>query len=333
MGVNLRELLIRHPISLTELAGKNIAIDAFNSIYQFLAIIRSRDGAPLMDSEGRVTSHLSGLFYRTARLLEVGILPCFVFDGRAPLEKAQTQAERAQIREEARVKYQEALAAGDLESARKFAQQTSYLTQEMINESKELISAMGLPWVQALAEGEAQAAYLAAHGQVWAVASQDYDALLFGASRLIRNLSITGKRKLPGRSAFIEIKPELIDLSESLNFLGLDISALIKAAILIGTDYNPKGYSGIGPKTALKLIREGKFEEYAEKIPNWQKILNIYQKPIVSKDYELKWRQLDSDKIIEILCERHNFNRERVENTLKKIAQPKSAQSDLDAFF
>jgi len=334
MGVNLRDLTLRHEIELSALSGKKIAIDAFNMIYQFLATIRQRDGTPLMDSSGNITSHLSGLFYRTTNLLEQGVLPCFIFDGRPPEEKKETVEAREKIREEAAIKYEEAKEAGRLEEARKYAQQTSHLTQEMIKEAKELISAMGLPWIQAIVEGEAQAAYMARHGQVWAVASQDYDALLFGTPRLIRNLSISGRKKVPGKSIYKEVKLELIDLSETLNFLAIDISALIKIAILIGTDYNPKGYAGIGPKTALKIVREGKFEEYAEKIPNWRKIFNIFTNPPITKDYSLEWRRPDEEKIREILIQRHDFSELRVTNALKKIlkSESKKAQKGLTDF-
>jgi len=321
MGVNLRELTIRHNIEFKDLAGKKIAIDAFNVIYQFLSTIRQRDGTPLMDNQGNITSHLSGLFYRTTKLIEAGIQPCFVFDGQAPAAKADTQAERRRIREEARVKYEAAKKAGKIEEARKYAQQTARLTPAMINEAKELISALGLPWVQAMGDGEAQAAYMAKHGQVWAVASQDYDALLFGTPRLIRSLSVSGRKKVPGKAMYVDVKPEMIDLSETLNFLGIDIEAFVKLAILVGTDYNPHGYKGIGPKTALKIVREGKFEEYADKISNWKKVKNIFMKPAITKDYDLTWRKPNEAKLREILVERHQFSEQRLTSSLKKISQ------------
>lgn len=319
MGVNLRELILKHRIELEELQGKKIAIDAFNQLYQYLAVIRQPDGTPLVDSKGNITSHLSGLFYRTVNLLEAGILPCFVFDGRAPLEKAAVQEAREAIREEARKKFAEALEKGELEEARKYAQQTSKLTAEMISESKELISATGLPWVQAIAEGEAQAAYMCTKGHVWAVASQDYDALLFGTPRLVRNLTISGKKKVANTSAYKETEIELIDLSETLNFLQLDIEGLVKVALLIGTDYNPSGVQGIGPKNAIKVVKEGKFSEYQDKIPNFEKIKNLFLKPYTTSDYSLEWKTPDIAKIKEILVQRHEFSEERVDSAIKRI--------------
>jgi flap endonuclease-1 len=323
MGVKLRDLTLRHQIELSDLSGKIIAVDAFNFLFQFLASIRQADGKPLMDSKGNVTSHLSGLFYRTINLLEAGIKPIFVFDGSAPTEKAAVQEAREVIREEARAKFAAALEKGELEEARKFAQQTSRLTREMVTESKELLAAMGLPWVQAMAEGEAQASFMANKGDVWAVASQDYDTLLFAAPRLIRNLTISGTKKA-------EI--ELIDLSETLNFLQIDIEGLVKIGLLTGTDYNPGGVEGVGPKTALKIIKEKKFDEYKSKILNYERLKNLFLKPLVSRDYELSWSEPNIKKIKEIMCTRHEFSEERIDSAVKRILDRPENQKGLGEF-
>jgi len=319
MGVNLRELVLKHKIELEDMKGKKLAVDAFNILYQFLSTIRQQDGALLTDSKGNVTSHLSGIFYRTINLLEAGILPCFVFDGKAPEEKYGTQEARESVREEARKKHAEALEKEDFEEARKFAQQTSRLTGEMIRETKELVSAMGLPWVQAPAEGEAQASYMCRKGDVWAVASQDYDALLFAAPRLVRNLTISGRKKIAGTEKYAKTEMELIDLAETLNYMQMDIEGFVKMGLLIGTDYNPGGVQGIGPKTAIKVIREGKFDEYKSKIPNGEKLKNLFLKPYTVKDYDLEWKKPNPDKIKEILVSRHDFSDERIDAALKRI--------------
>jgi flap endonuclease-1 len=329
MGVDVRELLIKHPIKLEDLSGKKIAVDAFNSLYQFLAIIRQIDGKPLMDSKGNVTSHLSGLFYRTINLIEADIKPVFVFDGKAPEEKAAVQEAREVIREAAREKFAKALEKGEIEEAKKFAQQTSRLTKDMVMEAKELLSAMGLPWVQAMAEGEAQAAFMCGRGDVWAVASQDYDALSFATPRLIRNLTISGKRKVSSKSIDIDI--ELIDLSECLNFLGIDIERFVEIALLIGTDYNPGGVQGIGPKTALKVIREGKFQDYSGKILNVNRLKQLFLKPLTTTDYSLEWKSPNADKIKQIMVERHEFSEERIDAAIKRI-KDKTGQAGLSGF-
>ncbi len=332
MGINLKDLVIKHPIELEDLKGKKLAVDAFNTIFQFLSIIRQPDGAPLKDSHGNVTSHLSGLFYRTTNLLEAGIMPAFVFDGKAPEEKQATQEAREQVRAEAREKHAEAIEKGNLEEAKKYAQQTSRLTGEMIAESKELLDAMGVPWVQALSEGEAQCAYITKKGHVWATASQDYDALLYGTPRLVRNLSISGKKKIAGTLKYQKVSIELIDLAETLNFLGMDIDSLIKVALLIGTDYNPGGVAGIGPKTALKVVREGKFSEYEAKIPNWKRLFSLFKDAPATTDYSLNWKQPDEKKVKEILVGRHDFKEDRVASTLKRITGIDRGQKGLGEF-
>lgn len=333
MGINLKDLVQKKEIELKDLAGKRIAIDAYNVIYQFLAAIRQRDGTPLMDSKGRVTSHLAGLFSRTANLVEAGVKLCFVFDGQPPELKAETQQQRRLVKEAATKKYEEALKAGKLDEARKYAQQTSHLTPEMVSECKRLIEAMGLPYVQALGDGEAQAAYMAAKGQVFAVASQDYDSLLFGAAYLIRNLTISEKKRIPGTKKYIVVKPEIISLADTLNTLGIDRVGLVKAAVLIGTDFNT-GVRGLGPKTALKVIKENKFEKYANKVPRAEAVMNIFLKPAITNNYILKWGPVKSANIKNILCEEHDFSESRVNSVLNKLSKSKrkQEQANLDSF-
>ncbi|MCD6312629.1 MAG: flap endonuclease-1, partial [Thaumarchaeota archaeon] len=257
MGVKIREIIPEtavEKISLEALSGKAVALDAFNMLYQFITIIRGPDGRPLMDRRGRITSHLSGLFFRTINLLKFNIKPIFVYDGRPPELKKATVEEREERREEARKLYEQALAEGRIEEAQKYAKQAARLDEFIIESSKKLLTLMGLPVVQAPSEGEAQAAYLASRGDAYASGSQDFDSLLFGSPRLIRNLSIVGRRKLPGRKEYVEVEPELIHLNKLLEELGITREQLIDLAILVGTDYC-EGVKGVGPKTALKLIK------------------------------------------------------------------------------
>ena len=149
MGVDISDIIKSHEIKLGDLKGKIVAIDAYNALYQFLSIIRQPDGTPLRDSLGRVTSHLSGLLYRTANFMAEGIKPVYVFDGRPPDLKLRTVDERIKIRLKAQEEWQKALEEGDLERARMKAQQASYLTKDMVNEAKKLLEFMGVPYVQA----------------------------------------------------------------------------------------------------------------------------------------------------------------------------------------
>ncbi len=257
MGVDLGEVLQRRKILLDDLTGRSLAVDAYNTLYQFLAIIRQPDGTPLMDKERRVTSHLSGILYRTANLSEKGVRVVYVFDGQPPEMKEMEIKRRRRIREEAAVRYEAALKAGSTEDARKYAQATATVRELMIEDSKRLLKGLGIPWVQAPSEGEAQAAHMAIKGDVWAAASQDHDSLLFGAPRMVKNLTMSGRRKLPNRQAYVEIEPEIFELAQTLAELGLTREQLVDVGILVGTDYNPDGVKGIGPKTVHCLLLFG----------------------------------------------------------------------------
>ncbi len=330
MGVNLRDLIpdnIRTVIEdLRVLRGKVISIDAYNALYQFLAAIRQPDGTPLMDSQGRITSHLSGLFYRTINIVESGIKPVYVFDGKPPELKAKEIERRRAIKEEASKKYEEAIAMGDLEAARRYAAMAAKLTDDMVNEAKRLLEAMGIPLVQAPAEGEAQAAYMVKVGDAYASASQDYDSLVFGSPRLIRNLTISGKRKLPRRDEYIEIRPELIELDKLLKTLGITYETLVDIAILVGTDYNPDGFEGIGPKKAYQLIKAyGSLERIPKallKSPIEVDVISIkkyFMNPPVTRNYKLEWREPDEKLISEILVKEHDFSADRVQNAIERL--------------
>ena len=285
-----------------------------------------------MDSKGRITSHLSGIFYRNVNLLEKGIFPIYVFDGKPPEFKAISK-QREERKKEAEKLYKEALEAGDLSTARKYAQQMSRLTDEMIEDAKALLRAMGIPIVQAPSEGEAQAAHMCGKGDVWASASQDYDTLLFGSPRLVRNLNKTGKRKLPGRDVFIEISPEVIELERVLKELGIDREGLVVIGILVGTDYNPGGIKGIGPKRALELVKKrgkGALKQFEFEVDPY-KILEWFMNPKVTDEYDIKRREVNREEVLKILCDEHDFSRERVENALNKLG--KGTQTSLGSFF
>lgn len=336
MGVQISSIIPSKEIELAELSGKVIAIDAFNALFQFLSIIRDRmTGEPLKDHEGRVTSHLSGLFYRTANLIEVGIKPVYVFDGEPPEFKKQTLEAREELKEEAEKKWEEALEKG--EPAFKYAQAASRMTDEMVEGTKELLDYMGLPCVQSISEGEMQCAFMCKKGSVWASASQDYDSLLVSSPRLVRNLSISGKRKMPGKELYIEVKPELVELKKALAELGITQQQLIIIGILVGTDYNPNGVKGIGPKTALKLVKEHKTLENVLKNVEWnfeidaKDIYEFFLNPPVTEEYEIKWKAPDREKIVKFMVEEHDFARDRVEKVVDKLQESynKTFQSSL----
>jgi len=307
MGVDLGDLAVKNTISLDSLSGKVIAIDAFNVLYQFLASIRQEDGTSLMDFRGNVTAHLSGLFYRSSKLIENGIKPVYVFDGERTKLKGAVIEKRVMAKKEAKKKWDEALAKGELGEAKKYAQATSRLTSEMVDESKELLDGMGIPWVQAKGEGEAEASIMVQKGKAYAAASQDYDVLLFGSPILVRNISITGRRKV---------------------------------------DFN-QGVYRIGPKTALKIVKEhktlGEIEKYVKEKHDYEfevnprEIFNLFTKPKKARLPEkFRWGNVKIEKIAELLVEKHDFSEERVQRTaehLVKSFEEKGKQKNLDQWF
>jgi len=344
LGVNLKGLVPKNQVNLQDLAGKSIAIDAYNALYQFLAIIRQPDGTPLKDSTGRVTSHLSGLLYRTSNLVEMGIKVAYVFDGVPPALKEVEIQRRMKMKEEAAVKYEKALAEGKIGEARTYAQATSRLKDYMEQDSKRLLTLMGIPWIQAPSEGEAQAAYMTKKGVTNFCASQDYDSLLFGAPTLIRNVTISGRRKLPRKPVYVEVVPEVVELDKVLTQLGITYEQLVDIGILVGTDYNPEGIRGIGPKTALKLIKEhGSLDELLQtslkdaKFPvDPQRIRDIFLHPKVTDNYRLEWREPDVEGVVDFLCRERDFSEDRVRKALEKMSKgikEEKAKTTLDAFF
>jgi flap endonuclease-1 len=339
MGVDLGELVEPEEIDFADLNDKVIAVDAMNTMYQFLSIIRQRDGTPLKDSDGNVTSHLSGLFYRTINLLEKNIRPVYVFDGKPPQLKAKEAKERRKKREEAREEWERLKDEGKISEAYSKATQSSRLTGEMIEEAQKLLDAMGIPYIVAESEGEAQAAYMVRNGSVYAVGSQDWDCLLFGADVMVRNLTSRKTRKTSGGGRK-KVSTEKIELDSVLEQLDITHEKLQWLGILVGTDFNPDGIYGIGPKTALKLVKQ--YEDFDELMQDekvdWEsdndpeKILEFFQDPPV-EEVNFKFENPDKDEIREVLIAQHDFSENRVESGLSNLETAlESRQSGLDSF-
>jgi flap endonuclease-1 len=333
MGVLLTPIISKDIVTLDALRGRTLAVDGNGELYQFLALIRLRDGTPLQDSKGRTTSHLSGLFYRTTRLIaEHRLQLVFVFDGAPPPQKAQEIAERRAIRHRYEEERAAAVARGDLAQAYSKATMTSRLTREMIGEARELLRLMGLPTVQAPSEGEAQAAHMAATSpEIWAAASKDYDSLLFGAPRLVRFLTISGKEFLPSQGTFRPIVPETIELDRLLAGWGITREGLVDLALLVGTDFNT-GVHGIGPKKALKLVRDhGRIEDMPDEIRQalgdleaLDEVRRIFLQPQVTDVFDVRPAEPDLDGIVRFLCEEREFSRERVTAAIDRTFRERS---------
>jgi flap endonuclease-1 len=337
MGLNLKELVVREKTTLESFSSKVIAVDAYNAIYQFLASIRGPDGLQLSDSEGRITSHLSGLLYRNINFLSLGIKPVYVFDGKPPSLKTAEIERRKQIKKDATVKYEKAIAEGNMEDARKFAQQTTSMKDGMVKESKQILTYFGIPYIDAPSEGEATAAHLTNTGQAYASASQDFDSILCGAKRLIRNFTNSGRRKIPNRNTYVEIEPEIIETQKTLDALEITREQLVDVGILIGTDFNPNGFDRIGPKTALKMIKQHlrledipQIQEQLHEI-DYEQIRKIFLEPVVADVDEIVFGNVDYEGMTNYLVKERSFSEERIQssmNRLKKALEKKSYNLD-----
>ena len=329
MGLPLRELVTAQELPWEALAGRSLAVDGYNAVYQFLATIRQRDGQLFSDPDGRITSHLMGVFYRTTSLLQEGVLPVWVFDGKPPERKAGTIRQRIAAKEKAESEYQVALAAGDLETARRKAAQTSRLTHPMVEEIDELLRALGVPTVAAPSEGEAQAAAMAAAGTVWASASEDYDTLLFGAPRLVRGLAARGR----GGAAQ---GAQLIDRDALLSQLGIDGDELIALGVIIGTDFND-GATGYGPKKALKAVREHLgFAATMTKVGldpgEAAEVAEIFRHPVARPIEPPAFGPVNEEAVVRLLVGTHAFSESRVRAAITRARRrPRVSSSPTEA--
>jgi len=325
MGVNLTPIIDRHILSLKDLTGRSLAVDGNNALHQFLSITRRPDGSPFTDPHGNITSHLIGLMFRSSRLMsEYAMRLVFVFDGEPPALKLPEIEKRRAIRDRAEKEFAEALRRKDMQTAFSKAVMTGRLTKEMISDAKQLLSLLGIPYVQAPSEAEAQAAHMAAQGHVWATNSQDYDSLLFGTPRLLRYVTIHGREYLPSKGIARRLEPELIEAEDLLTNLSVSREQLIDIAILVGTDFN-KGIRGTGPKTALKLIRE-----YAsiENLPwdvrskvsgNYEAIRKIFLNPPVTSSFSTALHPVREGELYDFLCRQRGFSRNRVDTVVERM--------------
>ncbi len=341
MGVQISEIIPRKEIEISELKGKIIAIDAFNTLYQFLTTIRQPDGTPLMDKDNNITSHLSGLFYRNINLLQKGIKPVYVFDGIPPELKQKEIEARKEAKKIAEERYTEAKQKEDIKEMRKYSARFVRITDEIIQQSKDLLEALGIPIIQAPAEGEAEAATLAKTGKVWAAASQDYDAILYGTPYLVRNLTSPRRKKTPS-GLYVDVKPELIEFQNIVNKLEIDKDQLICLAILVGTDYNPGGVKRLGQKKALEIVQKHKYpieifkqvQKNFDFIFDWQEIFKQFHEYKSSSVKDIQFKNPNEKKIKKILLA-HDFSEKRIDAGLQKlkIFNESKKQKSLNDFF
>ena len=321
----LTPILKREPTSLKALKGRSFAIDASIEIHRFLALIRKPDGSLFTDESGRVTSHLIGLLTWTSRLItDYSMRPVFVFDGPPNVLKRRTLEARRIARQKAESEYSEAVAAGNLPKAWSKAVMTGRVTRDVLADAKRLLTLMGVSWLDALEDAEAQASFMAARGAVWAAASKDYDSLLYGSPILARYLSIAGQEFLPAQHRMRRLVPELVNLSENLHILGISREQLVDLAILIGTDFN-EGVMGVGPKKALSLIRK---YDSLERVPGSiraklptgvENVRDIFLHPRIVETFSIESSRPDRDGLIGFLAQERAFSEDRVSKAAEKL--------------
>ncbi|KAJ4303400.1 Elongation of fatty acids protein 2 [Kalmusia sp. IMI 367209] len=320
--------------------GRKVAIDASMSIYSFLIAVRS-DGQQLMNESGETTSHLMGLFYRTLRMVDNGIKPLYVFDGAPPKLKSGELAKRFQRKSEAQAAAEEAKETGTAEDVEKFARRTVRVTREHNQECQRLLKLMGIPYIVAPTEAEAQCAVLARGGKVYAAASEDMDTLTFNTPILLRHLTFSEQRKEP----ILEIH-----LDKVLEGLNMEREQFVDLCILLGCDYVDP-IKGVGPSTALKLIRDfGTLEKVVEHMKAGTKYTIpddwpfadarlLFLEPDVraaeEPECDFKWEAPDVEGLVKFLVEEKHFSEDRVRSGASKLQKNlKSAQqSRLEGFF
>ncbi|EGW34217.1 uncharacterized protein SPAPADRAFT_148774 [Spathaspora passalidarum NRRL Y-27907] len=349
MGVKgLNQLIKEHSPSaykefqLKNLFGRKVAIDASMCLYQFLIAVRQSDGQQLTNEDGETTSHLSGLFYRTIRLVENNIKPVYVFDGKPPVLKGGELEKRLQRREEAQKQMDSIKDEGTVAEVMKFEKRLVRVSRQQNDEARKLLELMGIPIVNAPCEAEAQCAELARGGKVFAAASEDMDTLCYEPPYLLRHLTFAEARKMP---------IDQITYSEAIAGLDMTKEQFIDLCILLGCDYC-ETIKGVGPVTAFKLIKEhgslDKIVEYINsnpektkfKVPeNWpyDEARQLFLKPEVTEASEvtLKWKEPDVEGLIQYMVKEKGFSEERIRSGAEKLKKGLKAgvQGRLDGFF
>ncbi len=335
MGVKLQNIIVRKDISYQDLVGKIIAIDAPNIIMGLFNFARknsdSSDASLILDRTQRPISHLYGLLYRVNFYYSKKIFPIFCFDGKVSELKRVVSKDQLKDFIFTQKWYEQAARDGNKKLARQIALSTEYMWQNIIQESKQLLGALGIPYIESPASAESQCAYLVKKGIVDFSNSQDFDSTLFGCPFFIQNISKSLRRKVQGKWQYQKIQPLYIDLHKNLKNLQISLFQLIDIGILIGTDYF-QGITGIGPKKALTLIRkyhnietlilkEYHNYDFHDLTPDLLKrVRRIFVFPEVLESLDnIHWNLPNKTWVISLLCREHHLDKNRVDSNLTKF--------------
>ena len=334
MGVAITDLLVGKEISFSDLRGKTIVIDGHNQLYQFLSVLRGPDGGPLTNSKGAITSHLQGLLGRVSEYLQHGIKVIYVFDGTPPALKHQELQRRKELKKQAEEKYLVAKERDDFENMRKYSSRMVSVTPEILSSTKRFLEILGIPYIQAPSEGEAQAAYIVKKGFADYVVSQDADAMLFEAPFVIRNLSIQSSRKQPQKLKKKSVPTMLFSLEDTLKKQSISLEQLRIIALLTGTDFNVGGVKGLGPKKSLQLVKEKKPEELFSDISwpfdDWKILYSLFEDMPVNEIKDITFSDPDIEGLTQWLSSEFEFDSSRIKKIFEKVD---TKQKGLSSFF
>jgi len=344
MGVAITEVLKGKEFNPKELSNKSVGIDAFNSLYQFLTVLRGPDGSPLVNDQGKITSHLQGLLTRVIQFINYGCTQIYVFDGKPPVLKLEERTRRRNLKETAKKQYEIAKERNDFENMRKYSSRMVTIDQEIIDSSKKLLTLMGVAVVQAPSEGEAQISAMLKSGIIDYAISQDADVLLFGAPHVIRNISVSGKKKIKGKLGTKNVVPYLYSLDLTLSSLNISLKQLIAVSMLTGTDYNVGGIKGFGPKKSIEIVK--KFGEDFDSLfsfvewdvhftVSWKEVMDLFLECDVDSNLKIVFPEPNLEGLKEFLLNEYGFNKERVDHHIERLneALKIKSQKGLSDFF
>jgi len=320
----LRDLATLSTVQFDELGGSVVAVDAHNWLYRYLTTtVRFTNAGAYTTGDGEEVANLIGIVQGLPKFFEHDITPVFVFDGGPSELKTDEIAARREQRERYEDELEDAREADDVDAARvaTLDSRTQRLTDVIQETSRELLELLDVPVVEAPAEGEAQGAHMARRGDADYVGTEDYDALLFGAPDTLRQLTSSGD-------------PEHMSLDATLEDLGLTLEELVDVAILIGTDFND-GVDGVGPKTALSLIRDhgdlwDALEAEDAYIENADLVRELFRNPNVTDDYDVDTSITPGvDAAREFVVEEWGVDGSEVERGFERI-EASTTQTGLD---
>jgi flap endonuclease-1 len=292
---------------LLDYKNKTIAIDTSLIIYKYIAAMR-KTGHDLTSPDGKMTSHLNGILNLITKLLKEKITPVFIFDGKPPDIKKDTLQKRYDVKKQA----EENLTKDDLTDEQKITlfMQSTRITSEIINDTKEMLKTLGIPYVEAPEEADSQCVCLLEKNLIYAVATEDMDLLTFKCERLLKNF-FSNKE-----DGIIEI-----NYSKMLEELKIDDNQFLDLCILFGCDYLPT-LSGLGPVKSYDYIKKYKSIEKIIELSTIQKpenykykdVQNYFKtassKCVIPLEEDLKIKKSDDDKkvIYELLVKNYGFN-------------------------